>query len=86
MEAIVIILKFVAILGYIGLAVWWWITWMGMHNNTIDGNTFRLIYPFSVLDKTQFNEKGNYWRKQHLYVDVAGIILSIIYLASYYAR
>ena len=77
MEMAVIVLKLIGVFGYLGMAAWWWITWLGMHNNTIDGNSFRLIYPFVVFDKSQFTEKGNYWRVRHLYVDVVAIIFSI---------
>ncbi len=84
MELIEVILKLIAIASYLGLAVWWWVTWQGMHNNTIDGNTFRLIYPFIIFDKTQFTEKGNYWRIRHLYANGVAILFSTIYWSIQY--
>ena len=77
MELLETIINLLGIVGYIGVVIWWWVTWMGMHNNTINGNTFRLIYPFIVFDKFQFTEKGNVWRKRHLYAWLWGIVLSI---------
>jgi len=79
MEAVIVVVKIVALLGYLGLSVWWWISWMGMHNNTIDGNSFRLVYPLAMFDERQFNDKGNYWRKQHLYSYGIGIAFSILF-------
>jgi len=79
MEALIIILKVVGIFIYLVLGVGFWVTWMGMHNNTIDGNSFRLMYPFIVFDKTQFTDRGNYWRSRHLLLYVVGIVLSIGY-------
>jgi len=53
------------------LGVLFFIYFMGMHNNTIDGNSFRLINPFSLLDSSQFNEEGNRYRRKFLVLWVA---------------
>ena len=86
MELLTISAKIIGLMGYLGIAVWWWVTWLGMHNNTIDGNSFRLIYPFIIFDKSQFTEQGNYWRVQHLYADGAAIIFSVVYWVYLYVR
>ena len=86
MELITELAKIIGMIAYLGLAVWWWRTWLGMHNNTIDGNSFRLIYPLIIFDKSQFTEKGNYWRVQHLYADLAAIVFSVLYWAYLNAR
>ena len=79
MDTIVVIFKLVVIIGSIPLSVWWFITWMGMHNNMADGNTFKLILPFYVFDKDLFNEKGNKWRLRQLYTDAIILFFSLIY-------
>lgn len=85
MELLIVLAKVLGVVSYLGIAIWWWVTWMGMHNNTIDGNSFRLIYPFIIFDKSQFTEKGNYWRIRHLYADTVAIILSIVIWAYFNA-
>lgn len=82
MEVLEVIFILIGIFVYLGLVVWGFITWMGMHNNTIDGNSFRLIYPFIVFDKTQFTDIGNYWRRQHLKVQVVVAVFSAAYCAA----
>ena len=79
MDDLIIVLKVVGIFIYLVMGAIFWVTWMGMHNNTIDGNSFRLMYPFVMFDKTQFTEQGNYWRTRHLLLYVIGLPISFIY-------
>ena len=79
MQTALEILKLTYVISYFALGIWWWVTWIGMHNNTIDGNTYKLINPFAVFDKNQFTEQGNSWRIKNLICDALLIILAIIY-------
>ena len=79
MEIALGIIKVAYLIAYLILGIWWWVSWVGMHNNTIDGNTYRLIYPFIIFDKKQFNEKGNSWRRSHLTCDVIMFVFGLIY-------
>jgi hypothetical protein len=79
MEELTVLLKLIGISGYIILAIYWWVTWIGMHNNTIDDNSFRLILPFISFDKRQFTESGNKWRVKHLYANAGIVIWSLAY-------
>jgi hypothetical protein len=77
MDDLIIVFKVVGIFIYLVIGGIFWVTWMGMHNNTIDGNSFRLIYPFVIFDKAQFTERGNYWRVRHLMLYLIGVPISI---------
>jgi hypothetical protein len=54
-----VLLKLSFLAGYLVLGVLFFFYFMGMHNNTIDGNSFRLLNPFAMFDKSQFTDKGN---------------------------
>ena len=60
------------------LGVVFFVYFMGMHGNTIDGNSFRLMNPFSYFDESQFNEEGNRYRIKFLKLWLALIPLGII--------
>ncbi len=49
------------------LAVWF-VVFMGMHNNTKSGNSFRLLNPFILFQPSEFNEQGNRYRKTMLWL------------------
>lgn len=84
MELLAIIVKLVFIFAVIILAVWWWVTWLGMHKNTITGDCSWLMYPFAIFDKRQFTDKGNYWRRKH--ISVYAILILLIFIAWMYTR
>ena len=48
--------------GCLVVSVLAWIYFVGMHNNTKDGNSFRLLNPLSLFDSSQFNDEGNRYR------------------------
>ena len=73
----VILLMAILALGLV-LGVLFFIYYMGMHNNTIDGNSFRLINPISLFDSSQFNEKGNQFRVKFLKLWFALVPFSFI--------
>ena len=66
-------LTFIAVYSILGIL--FFVYFIGMHNNTVDGNSFRLLNPLSILDKSQFNEEGNRYRNKFLKVWLAGLLL-----------
>ena len=64
--------------GWFIISVVWFVLLIGMHNNTNDGNTFKLMNPAVWFMASEFNEKGNKYRKAMLWLYAIGIIASII--------
>lgn len=64
----------VGVLGILGL-----VNFIGMHNNTKDGNTFRLLNPMSLFDPSQFNEEGNRYRSSLLKIFGLSAILGLAF-------
>ncbi len=73
---IVVVLYFLAWIIAVLVAIR---SWVGMHNNTNDGNTFKLLTPVFMLEDSDFNEKGKAWRTMHLKADAFCIFLFIIW-------
>lgn len=72
-----VLLRLSFLAGYSILGVLFFIYFMGMHNNTIDGNSFRLLNPFAMFDKSQFTDEGNRYRQKFLTVWLAAFPLGI---------
>lgn len=81
MEVLEVTFILIGIFVYLGLVVLGFVSWMGMHNNTVDGNSFRLIYPFVVFDRSQFTDAGNYWRRRHLAFQAVVVVFTAVYYA-----
>ena len=75
-----VLLRLAFLAAYLILGVLFFVYFMGMHGNTIDGNSFRLMNPFSVLDESQFNEEGNRYRVKFLKLWLAAIPLAFVTL------
>ena len=56
----------------------WFVLLIGIHNNTNDGNTFKLINPAVWFMPSEFNEKGNKYRKIMLWLYAIGFVIGII--------
>jgi len=84
LETLFQLLKMTYILGYLGIAVWWWTTFVGMHNNTIDGYSFRLTaYPLPLFYSEHFTEDGNKYRLSHFRALATSVIWSTPFYFSY---
>ena len=70
-----VILRLVLLAAYLFLGILFFVYFMGMHNNTTDGNSFRLLNPLSLFDKSNFNEQGNRCRVKFLLVWLAALVL-----------
>lgn len=57
------------------------VCFVGMHNNTIDGNTFKLLVPFVTWDSRHFNERGNYWRVRYNRAWILAAIVGTLFYA-----
>lgn len=68
-----IVLVLFMVTGF-GLSVLYAASWFGMHENTKDGNTFRLARPFTNFEKEHFNEAGNKARIFHLKIWASSIL------------
>jgi len=79
MDDFVALIKIVGIFIYLTMAIIFCVTWIGMHKNTIDGNSLKSMYPFVLFDERQFTEEGNYWRKRHLQLYVVCLSFSVIF-------
>ena len=55
--------------------------WVGMHNNTVDGDTFRLMWPWAELDASNFNEEGQRCRRQFWKAWIAAAVTGAAYFA-----
>ena len=75
MELIQVIIKILAIAVVFGFGIVNFVFFMGMHNNTIDGNSFRLMNPFILFLPNEFNEKGNEYRKKALKLDIFCLVV-----------
>ena len=77
-----VVLRLIFIAVYLILGILFFVYFIGMHNNTVDGKSFRLLNPMSIFDSSQFNEEGNRYRNKFLKVWVAGLLLvPLIFLA-----
>ena len=74
MELLTGILTTILVIGIFLLSVAWFVIFMGMHNNTRDGNSFRLLNPFILFIPGEFNEIGNKYRKSMLWLYLGSII------------
>jgi hypothetical protein len=83
MELITGIITTILVIGVFILSVAWIVIFMGMHNNTKDGNSFRLLNPFILFMPGQFNEVGNKYRRAMLWIYLGSFIISA---AIYYVR
>jgi hypothetical protein len=70
-----VIVRLALLAAYLFLGVLFFVYFMGMHNNTADGNSFRLLNPLSFFDKSKFNEEGNRCRVRFLMVWLAALAL-----------
>ena len=69
------------------LSVLFFAYFMGMHGNTIDGNSFRLLNPLALFDPSQFTEEGNRYRLKFLKLWLALIPMGIVnYLVVFYSN
>jgi hypothetical protein len=75
-----VLLRLAFLAAYLILGILFFVYFMGMHGNTIDGNSFRLLNPFTLLDKSQFNDEGNRYRVRFLKLWLAAIALVLITL------
>ena len=75
-----VLLRLALLAAYVILGILFFAYFMGMHRNTIDGDSFRLMNPLSVLDKSQFNEEGNRYRVKFLRLWLAMIPLIFVTL------
>jgi hypothetical protein len=83
MELITGMLTTLLVIGIFLLSVVWFVIFMGMHNNTKDGNSFRLLNPFILFMPSEFNEVGNKYRKAMLWLYFGS---TIFMAAIYYVR
>ena len=58
------------------------VSWVGMHNNTSDGDTFKLMALAFTLEEDEFNERGKAWRKLHIKCLIA--LLSLLFILGGY--
>ena len=81
------LLKAIAIMalsaGWLALAVVWFVLFMGMHNNTKSGNSFRLLNPFILFLPSEFTEKGNKYRKAMLWLYLFGVAFGVVFNYAY---
>ena len=70
-----IVLRLMFLAAGLILGTLFFVYFIGMHNNTVDGNSFRLLNPLSFFDKSQFNEEGNRCRIKFLKVWLVGLLL-----------
>ena len=75
LSVIQVILRLMFLAAGLILGILFFVYFIGMHNNTVDGNSFRLLNPLSFFDKSQFNEEGNRCRINFLKVWLAGLLL-----------
>ncbi len=73
-----VLLRLSMLAAYLVLGILFFVYFLGMHNNTKDGNSFRLLNPFALFDKSQFNDDGNRYRIKLLRLILVGSVLSAI--------
>ena len=79
MELLRAILTLIFTFGQFALGVAGFIIFMGMHNNTKDGNSFRLLNPLIIFMPDEFTEKGNKYRKAMLWFCLCAIIYGVAF-------
>jgi len=66
MELPYTLIKLIVISSWFCLSAAYFLFFMGMHNNTKSGNSFRLLLPWALFDASEFNERGNWFRRASL--------------------
>jgi len=78
LSVIQVLLRLSLLAMYFVLGILFFVYFMGMHNNTIDGNSFRLLNPVSFLDASQFNDEGKRYRVKFIKLCLAAGPLSYL--------
>jgi hypothetical protein len=60
------LIRVIFVIGSFVLCVAFFVIFIGIHNNMKGGNTFRLMLPLVLFERSQFSEVGNRYRVRFL--------------------
>ncbi len=81
-----VLLRLTFLAAYLIFGILFFVYFMGMHNNTIDGNSFRLLNPFSFLNDSHFTDEGKRYRVKFIWLWLAAVPLSFLAFIVFYGN